>query len=52
MRIAEPGQYGGLIEMQAQRAALTAERDRVEAAMGPVQYLAVMVGTDSETAVR
>jgi hypothetical protein len=41
-----------LIEMQTQRAALTAETARVEAAMGPVQYLAVMVGTDSETAVR
>jgi hypothetical protein len=41
-----------LIEMRAQRAALTAEQERVEAAMGPVQYLAVMVGTDSETAVR
>jgi hypothetical protein len=37
---------------QAQRSALTAERERVEAAMGPVQYLALMVGTDSETAVR
>jgi hypothetical protein len=41
-----------LIEMQTQRAALTAETARVEAAAGPVQYLAVMVGTDSETAVR
>jgi hypothetical protein len=41
-----------LIETRAQRAALTAERERVEAAMGPVQYLAVMIGTDSETAVR
>jgi hypothetical protein len=41
-----------LIETQAQRAALTAEQERVEAAMGPVQYLAVMVGTDAETAVR
>jgi hypothetical protein len=41
-----------LIEMQAQRAALTAERERVEAAMGPIQYLAVMVGTDAETALR
>jgi hypothetical protein len=41
-----------LIETKAQRAALTAERERVEAAAGPVQYLAVMVGTDSETAVR
>jgi hypothetical protein len=37
-----------LIDMQTQRAALTAETARVEAAMGPVQYLAVMVGTDSE----
>jgi hypothetical protein len=41
-----------LIEMQAQCAALTAERERVEGAMGPVQYLALMVGTDAETAVR
>lgn len=31
---------------------MTAEKARVEAAAGPVQYLAVMVGTDSETAVR
>jgi len=38
--------------MQTQRAALTAERERIEAAMGPVQYLAVMIGTDAETAVR
>jgi hypothetical protein len=37
--------------MQTQRAALTAETARVEAAAGPLQYLAVMVGTD-ETAVR
>jgi hypothetical protein len=41
-----------LIETQTQRATLTAERERVEAAMGPVQYLARMVGTDAETAVR
>jgi hypothetical protein len=41
-----------LIEMQAQRAGLTAERERIEAARGPVQYLAVLVGTDAETAVR
>jgi len=41
-----------LIEIQTQRAALTAETARVEAAAGPVQYLALMVGTDSETAVR
>src|SRR5450631_503594 len=41
-----------LIEMQTQRAALAAETARVNAAAGPVQYLAVMVGTDAETAVR
>jgi hypothetical protein len=38
--------------MQTQRAALTAETARVEVAAGPVQYLALMIGTDSETAVR
>ena len=37
-----------LIETQAQRAALTAERARVQVAMGQIQYL----GTDAETAVR
>jgi hypothetical protein len=41
-----------LMETQTQRAALRAERGRVEAARGPVQYLAVMIGTDAETAVR
>jgi hypothetical protein len=41
-----------LIEMQKQRAALTAETAHVEAATGPIRYLAVMIGTDSETAVR
>jgi hypothetical protein len=41
-----------LIEMQTQRAALTAETARVEAVAGPVQYLATMVGMDAETAVR
>jgi hypothetical protein len=41
-----------LIEIRAQRAALTAEKARVEAAAGPVQYLATMADTDSETAVR
>jgi hypothetical protein len=41
-----------LTEMQTQRAALTAETARVEAAAGPVQYLATMAGTDAETAVR
>jgi hypothetical protein len=39
-------------DIRAQRAALTAEKARVEAAAGPVQYLATMIGTDSETAVR
>ena len=41
-----------LIETRAQRAALTAENARLEAAAGPIQYLATMAGTDSETAVR
>jgi hypothetical protein len=41
-----------LLDTQAQRAALNAETARVEAAAGPVQDLAVMVGTDAETAVR
>jgi hypothetical protein len=41
-----------LIETQAQRAALTAETARVDTMTGPVQYLAVMIGTDTETAVR
>jgi hypothetical protein len=41
-----------LIETKVQRAALTAEKARIEAAAGPIQYLATMAGTDSETAVR
>ncbi|OSI66351.1 hypothetical protein [Bradyrhizobium canariense] len=41
-----------LIETKAQRAALAAERDRVEATAGPVQYLATAAGTNSETVVR
>ncbi len=41
-----------LIETRAQRAALTAEKARVEVAAGPIQYLATMANTDSETAVR
>jgi hypothetical protein len=41
-----------LIEMQKQRAALAAETAHVEAATGPIRYLAVMIGTDPETAVR
>jgi hypothetical protein len=41
-----------LIEMQTQHAALSSETARVEGATGPIRYLAVMLGTDSETAVR
>jgi hypothetical protein len=41
-----------LVETKAQRAALSAERERIEAATGPVQYLATMAGTNSETVVR
>jgi hypothetical protein len=41
-----------LIETQKQRAALAAETAHVEAATGPIRYLAVMIGTDPETAVR
>jgi hypothetical protein len=41
-----------LIEMKSQRAAPTAESERVEAAVGPIQYIAIMLGTDAETAVR
>jgi hypothetical protein len=45
-------QRAALIGIETQRATLTAERERVEAAMGPIQYVAGMVGTDTETAVR
>jgi len=38
--------------LQAQRSAQTAERERIEAATGPIRYLAVMAGTDPETTVR
>jgi hypothetical protein len=41
-----------LIGIQTQRAALTAEQALVEAATGPIRYLAVMIGTDPETAAR
>jgi len=41
-----------LVGLQAQRATLVAERFRVEASAGPIQYLAVMVGAAPETAVR
>ena len=41
-----------LVGLQAQRATLVAERFRIEASAGPIQYLAVMVGAAPETAVR
>jgi hypothetical protein len=41
-----------LVGLQAQRAALVGERVRVEASAGPIQYLAMMTGTEPETAVR
>lgn len=41
-----------LVGLQAQRAALVAERFRIEASAGPIQYLALMVGAAPEVAVR
>ena len=41
-----------LVGLQTQRAALVGERVRVEASAGPIQYLAMMTGTEPETAVR
>ena len=41
-----------LVGLQAQRAALAGERVRIEASTGPIQYLALMVGTAPEDAVR
>jgi hypothetical protein len=41
-----------LVALQGQRAALTGERARIEASTGPIQYLAMMVGTAPEDAVR
>ena len=41
-----------LVGLQAQRAALTGERSRIEASAGPIQYLAMMAGVSSEVAVR
>jgi hypothetical protein len=41
-----------LVGLQAQRAALAAERVRIEASAGPIQYLALMVGAGPEVAVR
>jgi hypothetical protein len=41
-----------LVGLQTQRAALAGERVRVEASAGPIQYLAMITGTDPEAAVR
>jgi hypothetical protein len=41
-----------LVALQGQRAALAGERARIEASTGPIQYLAMMVGTAPEDAVR
>jgi hypothetical protein len=41
-----------LVGLQAQRAVLAGERFRIEASAGPIQYLAMMVGTAPEVAVR
>ena len=41
-----------LVGLQAQRAALTGERSRIEASAGPIQYLAMMAGVTPEVAVR
>lgn len=41
-----------LVGLQTQRAALAGERVRVEAATGPIRYLAMMAGATPETAVR
>jgi hypothetical protein len=41
-----------LVRLQTQRAALVGERVRVEASAGPIQYLAMVTGTEPETAVR
>jgi hypothetical protein len=41
-----------LVGLQTQRAALVAERVRVEASAGPIQYLAIVAGTAPEAAVR
>ena len=41
-----------LVGLQAQRAALAGERVRIEASAGPIEYLAMMVGSAPEAAVR
>lgn len=41
-----------LVDLRSQRAGLYAERQRVEASTGPVRYIAVLTGMDTESAVR
>jgi hypothetical protein len=41
-----------LVVLRAERAKLDGEQQRVEASTGPVRYLAVMAGMDTETAAR
>jgi hypothetical protein len=41
-----------LVGLQAERAALTGERSRIEASTGPIQYLATLAGVAPEAAVR
>jgi hypothetical protein len=41
-----------LVSLRAQRAALEGQRQRVEASTGPIRYIAIMAGVDTETAVR
>jgi len=43
---------GVLAELQGQRAGLVAERIRVEAARGPIVFLAAIAGVDVEVAIR
>jgi len=45
-------QADGLVVLRAQRPALGGQRQRVEASTGPVRYLAVMAGVETEAAVR
>jgi len=41
-----------LADLQGQRAGLIAERSRVEAARGPIVFLAAIAGVDVEVAIR
>jgi hypothetical protein len=43
---------GVLVELRSERAALDAQRQRVEALNGPIQYIAAMAGVDIERAIR